>query len=69
MSNVVEARMLSKWYGQVIGLNNFSIDLLSENLKEIRRDLKDVKSRPPVCHYGGERKSKLPWHEDDVLEN
>lgn len=27
MSNVVEARMLSKWYGQVIGLNNFSIDV------------------------------------------
>jgi len=27
MSNVVEARMLSKWYGQVIGLNNFSIEV------------------------------------------
>ncbi|MHC1679944.1 MAG: ABC transporter ATP-binding protein [Methanomassiliicoccales archaeon] len=27
MTNVVEARLLSKWYGQVIGLNNFSIDV------------------------------------------
>jgi ABC-2 type transport system ATP-binding protein len=27
MSNVAEARLLSKWYGQVIGLNNFSIDV------------------------------------------
>ncbi len=27
MSNVVEARNLSKWYGEVIGLNNFSIDV------------------------------------------
>ncbi|NLX47398.1 MAG: ABC transporter ATP-binding protein [Euryarchaeota archaeon] len=27
MSNVAEARSLSKWYGEVIGLNNFSIDV------------------------------------------
>ncbi|MCX6650388.1 MAG: ABC transporter ATP-binding protein [Methanomassiliicoccales archaeon] len=27
MTNVVEARNISKWYGEVIGLNNFSIDV------------------------------------------